>query len=132
VQVTDPSGRTWQVERRLIQLPRWRGFGEPVDGSDAVLGTSDDLTGLLIAVGFAIALLIATVVVWPLLLFLAELLAAALLVGARLLLGRWTVVAETQDERKSWRIRGHGESKRFATQVVELLRSGSALPAPAD
>jgi len=130
IQVTDPSGRPWQVKRRLIQLPRWRGFGKPVDGSAFVApdAVGDSFTAFLLGVAFVIALLIATVVVWPLLVFGVELLAAALLVAARFLLGRWTVVAQTTDQRRTWSVRGRQESARFMTAVSEAIRAGSPLP----
>ena len=72
--------------------------------------------------------MLATVFVWPLIVLIAELVAAIALLVARLLLGRWTVVAETTGERRSWRVRGHRESARFAAQLADVLRSGGALP----
>lgn len=127
--VTDPAGRTWRVERRLIQLPRWRGLGNATGASDGFgAPVGDDLTGLLVGVALVIAVAVATIVVWPLLVLLGELILAGLLLVGRFLLGRWTVVAQTRDERRSWRVRGRRESERFAARVVESLRTGTALP----
>ena len=129
VEVHDPSGRSWRVERRLIQLPRWRGFGN-ADGAGDAFGApvGDDLTGILLGLALVIALVTATAVVWPLLVFVLELLAAALLVAARFLLGRWTVVAQTTNERRTWSVRGRQESTRFMASVAEAIRTGSSLP----
>jgi hypothetical protein len=131
--VTDPSGRNWKVTRRLIQLPRWRGFGNLAGASDGVesAGIGDGLEGLVIGLLVVVALVLATVFVWPLVVLVAELVVAVLLLVVRLLLGRWTVVAETTGERMSWRVRGHKKSARFAAQIADTLRTGGALPVEA-
>lgn len=129
--VRDPSGRTWRVERRLIRLPRWRGFGRPsFDAADGVAASSGDggLESLAIGLAVVILLVVSVAFVWPLLVLVAELVLAGVLLAGRFLLGRWTVVAETQGERRSWQVRGRGESRRFAAEVAESLRSGRALP----
>ena len=60
--------------------------------------------------------------------FVVELVVAAILVAVRFLLGRWTVIAETTGERRTWRLRGNRESRRFAARLAELIRTGGALP----
>ncbi len=132
MQVTDPSGKTWRVERRLVQLPHWRRTRRPsldgaVDGLDAV-GYVDGLEALGIALAVLLVILLSIVFVFPLLILIVELVLAGLLLVGRFLLGRWTVVAVTHDERRSWHVRGHRESKRFAAEVADALRSGSVLP----
>jgi hypothetical protein len=131
MQVTDPSGRCWQIKRRLIQLPHWRHPRNPIagagDGADAAM-IGDDLGAILVGLLVVVALALTFAFVWPLVLLIAELIGAALLVVWRLALGRWTVVAETDGERRSWRVRGHGAARRFAASLAELLRSGGALP----
>jgi hypothetical protein len=51
-------------------------------------------------------LVVSVAFVWPVLVLVAELVAAGALLVVRLLLGRWTVVAETSGQRRSWRVRG--------------------------
>ena len=60
--------------------------------------------------------------------FLVELLAAAVLVGVRFFLGRWTVVAETVGERNAWPIRGRRRAASFAAEVADSLQTGRGLP----
>ncbi len=131
MQVTDPSGKTWEVKRRLVQLPRWPGVGRPhFDVSDGVVASSGDgdLASLAVGVAVVILLVLSVAFVWPLLVLVAELALAGLLLVGRFLLGRWTVVAETQGERRSWRIRGRERSRHFAAQLADLIRSGGSLP----
>jgi hypothetical protein len=128
--VADPSGRNWTVTRRLIQLPRWRGFGDPDGAADGVqsVATGDSLESLVIGLLVVVALAFAFVFVWPLVVLIAEFVLAIGLVVVRLLFGRWTVVAETTGERRSWRVRGHRESARFAAHLADVLRTSGALP----
>ena len=130
VEITDPSGRRWTITRRLIRLPRWRGFGSPAGATDGLeaAGVGDGWEGLGVGLLVVVALVLATVFVWPLVVLVAELVAAIVLLLVRLLLGRWTVVAETTGERRSWRVRGHRESARFAARLADALRTGGALP----
>lgn len=130
MQVTDPSGRSWQIRRRLIQLPRWRGFGRPrLDASDGVVAsTGDGLESLVVGLLVVLAIALSIAFVWPLVVLIAEFVGAILLLAVRLLLGRWTVAAETTGERRSWRVRGNRESARFAAHLAEVLRTTGAPP----
>jgi hypothetical protein len=123
VDVTDPSGNAWHVDRRLIELPRWHGFG---DGDE---GPSGDVADAVAAGPVGVMEFVFVVVLPTMLEFVAELAFAGFRrVGLRLL-GRWTVIAESHAERRLWHVRGRRESERFATELVERLRIGSALPA---
>jgi hypothetical protein len=129
VQVTDPSGRTWRVERRLIELPHWRTVERPsFDLARFAFSGENPVAGLLIGSAVAILMVLSFVFVFPLLILIAELVLAGLLLVAHFVFGRWTVIASTYGERKSWRVRGRRESQRLATQVADALRSGSVLP----
>ena len=131
MKVTDPSGRSWQIRRRLIQLPRWRGFGRPhLDAADAAVASTGDggLAGLVVGLIVVLMLALSVAFVWPLVVLIAELVGAILLLAVRLVLGRWTVVAETTGERRSWRVRGNGKSARFAAHLADVLRTTGALP----
>jgi hypothetical protein len=86
------------------------------------------LTDLLVGVAVVVALVLGTAFVWPLFVFLLELVAVAVLVAARFALGRWTVVAETVGRRQEWRVRGRGVAGELAAAVAESLRSGRGLP----
>ena len=69
--------------------------------------------------------------VWPLIVFVLELVIAAVVLALRFVLGRWTVVAETTGERRTWSVRGNRESRRFAAHLADRIRNGSALPVEA-
>ena len=131
MKVTDPSGRSWQIRRRLIQLPHWRGFGQPhLDAADGVAASTpgDGLESLVVGLLVVLAIALSIAFVWPLVVLIAELVGAILLLVVRLLLGRWTVVAETTGERRSWRVRGNRESARFAAHIADVLRTTGAPP----
>ncbi|MGZ4397265.1 MAG: hypothetical protein ACXVZ1_02500 [Gaiellaceae bacterium] len=74
---------------------------------------------------------LALLFVFPLIVLLAELLIALFAVGLKLLLGRWTVVAESGDERLSWPIRGGARAAALAAEVAAALQTGLPLPDPA-
>jgi hypothetical protein len=135
VELKDPSGRIWSVERELVRRPRWRGFKTAglgwLENLDPLSGASDGWEGILIGVAIFLAIVLLIVAVWPLLILVAELVIALLVVGVRLVLGRWTVVAETPGGRYEWHVRGRSKSKAFAATVVSAVRHGHELPAGA-
>src|SRR5438874_2385996 len=98
MQVNDPHGRAWTVKRQLIRLPRWRGVRKPrYDSKDwANVGSSPSGVEDL-AFGTVLEAL-----AWPLVVLLGEFVVAVPLAAARLLLGRWTVVASSGRERHTW------------------------------
>src|SRR5579862_7488318 len=129
--VIDPSGRSWRVSRRLFERPRFPGFGRPkLDTADgAIAGSgggsfSDVLFGLALVVTFVLAVAF----VWPLIVFALELLVAVVAVCVRAALGRWTVVAESLYERRSWPVRGRRASITLAGTVADALRHDGKLP----
>jgi hypothetical protein len=132
VDVREPSGRWWTVKRKLIRLPRFRGFGRPrLDASDGVVASSgsDGAAGLVVGVVVVVTLVLSVAFVWPVIVLLAELLFTAILVGIRFALGKWTVVAESVGERHTWRVRGRARATTFASEVAESLRLGRGIPA---
>ena len=71
---------------------------------------------------------LAVAFVWPLIVFAAEVLVAVAAVCVRAALGRWTVVAESMYERRSWPVRGRRASIRLAGTVADALRHDGKLP----
>jgi hypothetical protein len=131
-EVTDPSGTTWRVSRRLFRLPRWRGRADLLDAVD--VGFIDvDAGGFLVSIVagivLAIVVTVAIVLVLPLIAFVAELLIAVALVGVKALLGRWTVVAETGRGRATWRVKGSRRSQELVSTVAAALATGAPVPA---
>jgi hypothetical protein len=128
----DPSGRAWRISRRLFMRPRFRGFGRP-SGSDAFdaaangFGLTDGLTGLALAIALIVAVL-AIITVWPIILFLIELVIVAAVGGTHAVLGRRLVVAESDREIRSWIVRGQSASARLEARVALALQEGTELP----
>jgi hypothetical protein len=126
--VTDPSGRTWTVERHVLRLPHRRRYREPdLDASDALVGMSEGLEGLAIGVVLLVVIVLTIAFVWPLVVLLAELVAAIAAMVVRFVLGRWTVAAGSQGERKTWPVRGMARSAAFAADVAAALCDGASL-----
>jgi hypothetical protein len=81
---------------------------------------------IALAVLFAVAL--AVVVVWPLVVLPAELVVVLALVGARLALGRWTVVAESDRARMAWKVKGGRRADDLIRCVAAALANNGELP----
>lgn len=128
------DGRSWEIRRRVLRLPRWRGFAQPeLDPmSLAMDGTGmDSVADVVLGLVVVALLVVALVFVWPLIVFGAQLLAAAVVVLVRVALGRWIVTAETDGERYEWRVRGRRSARELVDAIAESVRAGAALPAGA-
>jgi hypothetical protein len=131
----DRSGQTWQISRRLFVRPRFPGLGRRPsagDGLDAGLNfgsfdISGGLSGLAIALLLVVAVL-AIVTVWPIVVFLIELVVVALAGCVHALLGRRIVVAETDREVWSWVVKGQPASVRLVARIADALHEGGELP----
>jgi hypothetical protein len=129
--VVDPQGRSWRVERRLFpRLGRRRRDLDALDQLDGVGSFADDLTGVFVVVAAIVVIALIIVIVLPLLLLVAEFSVALLLFCWRALLGRWTVVAHTDTERRTWSVRGRRQSAELRNLVAAGLASGTQLPPP--
>src|SRR4051794_34612530 len=137
MRVTDPNGATWEIRRRLFRRPDWSRFRKPDVAADVLSATPDfageglaggGVAGLLIGVALVLVIGLLIVVVWPLILLLAELVLALVIVGIRLALGRWTVVAEGPDLARAWEVRGGGRAKVLMGEVAAAIESGGELP----
>jgi hypothetical protein len=126
VEVRDPNGRLWTVRRR-IGWPHLRWIG---DASDFLLA-ADFSGGLVVFLALA-ALVIATLLLLPVLIFIIE--AALVVAGIALLLRPWQVVAETTGPptfKRVWRVRGWRSSRRAVDEVAHELSLG-LVPEPED
>src|SRR5262249_5449393 len=123
--VRDPSGTSWEVTRRVFRRPGWSRLrrsdalddGVSVAPDAAIAGLDAGLTGLVVGVVVVVVTLL-IVVVWPLVLLLAELVVALVVVGFRLAVGRWTVVAESPHERLSWQVKGGRRANALVRDVA--------------
>jgi hypothetical protein len=131
MRVTDPNGTTWEVSRRLFRRPRFRGRMDIPDIGD--IGPVDagggGFAALIAGIVLLVVLALVIVFVFPLILFAAELVLALALVGVKALLGRWTVVAETDRGRATWKVKGSRRSKELVAAVATALQTGAAVPA---
>jgi len=130
---TDAHGNVWRVDRRLWRWPRWR--RKNVDASDVLdlpVAVGDGLEGIALGIGVVVLIAVAITVViallLPAILFVAELAIAVALVGWRAARGRWTIVAESGDDRLVWSTTGGRASRRMLDEVVTALAAGAALP----
>jgi hypothetical protein len=135
--VVDPAGHRWVVRRRWVRRRlRWRGKSgrsfDLMDGSDlASLGADLPVVGVVF-VGIALLLFAvgAVILVVPAIVFLAELLLIAAVVGVglagRMLLGRpWTVEAMKQDtgDAYEWKVRGWRASGELRESIAQQLQA---------
>jgi len=80
-------------------------------------------------VGIAIVVaILAIVTVWPIIVFLVELVIVVVVGCVHAVLGRRLVVAETDLERWYWVVRGQPASVRLVARIVEALQNGTDLP----
>ena len=131
--VSDSSGRTWLISRRLFHPPRFpRRRGRRTSASDLVDGLnfdlfSEGLAGLVVGIAILIAIL-AIFEFWPLIIFVIELVVVAAIGGVHALLGRRIVMAESDGEVWSWTVKGQPASARLAAKVARAVREGTPFP----
>jgi hypothetical protein len=132
ISVSDPSGRTWLITRRLFHRRRFAGLRPNVrarDGLDVIgnLDFSDGLAGIVIAAAILVGFL-AVIELLPLIVFLVELAVLAVAGGVHALRGRRVVVAESDGDVWSWTVQGQPAATRLVGEIARAVREGSAFP----
>jgi hypothetical protein len=90
----------------------------------------DDLSGMLVVVAAVVLVTLAIFFVLPAVLLLVEFALALALFCWRAVLGRWTIVARTDTERRTWSVNGRRQSAELRDLVAAGLASGAQLPPP--
>jgi hypothetical protein len=137
--ITDPDGTAWTVRRRLFKRPRWSRFRADSDSvTDGAASALPDaalqgvgeagLAGLVVGIVLVVVFAVVVLLVWPLVLLAAELVVALALIGVRLALGRWIVVAESDRGRRLWHVKGSREAKDLVREVARAIATGGPLP----
>lgn len=132
ISVSDPSGRTWLISRRLFhrrRLLRRRRPRFPSDALDVVgnIAFTDGLAGIVAGIAILVGIL-AIVEFWPLIILVIELVVVAAVGAVHALLGRRIVVAESDGDVWSWTVKGQPASVRLAARVARAVREGAAFP----
>jgi hypothetical protein len=132
--VTGPDGSAWTVRRRWWsggRRPRWRRYrlGRFTAG-DVVEGAGEGLAVGLVFLAFAAVVLTLLWFVFPLAIFLVELVIAGLALTGRLLARRpWIVEAVADGWRTHrWEVTGWRASGRHVELVAGQLAGGLPLP----
>lgn len=144
--VVAPDGREWNVGIRwLPRRPKWVGWGfgrarrakssEWWHVLDIPDGGGDSLPIVLIVVGAIIVLALAWLVVFPVLIFLVDLLLVVLIaagaVAVRMLFRRpWIVQAVSGDATKEWPVVGWRASSQRAVAIAHRIEQGLPLDGP--
>ncbi len=131
--VSDPSGRTWLVSRRLFRPSRVGRRRRPSVGDrlEAVRFADTDIGEGLVAVVIAIVFVGAALAILeflPFILFGAEVVLVAAAGSYHALRGRRHVTAESDGDVWSWTVAGPFAATRLLARVVRALESGSELP----